>query len=211
MLASFYYSNVDKRIEFLKFIRLIIRESVKKMAVPKTRIADSESRQRHSAIEHMRHSVLDDVRQSSTTDSRDSTCTSHSTNHKLDNRYSMNLDSERLTIPDLDHQGGRSRTFGDLADLTDGDPLNIRNTSVNSVDSDTSQNSGARLVYSSQDPIAYSSKGSLSYIDSTSPIWEKRESTDDEMLTKISTSTSVSESRRTLRITELYVNTATEC
>lgn len=204
---------MDKRVDFLKYMRLIIRESVKKMTVPKARLPETQLRLRHTAaIDQLRHSMLDGHARHSVTTEGDSssTTTSSSTNHKIDNRYSMNLDSERLTIPDLDHQGGRSRTFGDLVDLTDGHPLSIRNTSINSVDSDASHGSGAKLVYSSQDPVAYSSKGSLDHIEAGSPIWEKR--SDGFVIDNSQISMpSVDDSRRTLKIHELYVNTATEC
>lgn len=204
-------------------MRQIIRDSVKRMTVPKCRPAlqdNTQVRLRHSAvISQTRRTHLDStqMRHSVTTDLREDTgavrqsAKSH-TAHQPDNRYSMNLDSGRLTLPDPDLQAQRSRTFGDLVDLRDGDVLNIRNASKNSVSSDTSHGSGAVLVYSSQDPIAYSSKGSLTYYgggEPGSPVWEKRS---DSLITESMTHSQYkADSARNSKIHEIYMNTATEC
>lgn len=243
-------------------MRQIIRESVRRMTVPKSKTStvptDSvQMRLRHSHIEQTtsRHSVIDSVPPHHTrlsTLSADYTTdpsavnnpssyahTSHQiphhTSHRLtDNRYSMNLDSDKLTLPDLDTQGGRSRTYGDLLDLTDSTMLN--HCSKTSVGSDGG--SAARLVYSSQDPIAYNSRSSLDNNNSNtttrpqSPVWQRRGSTDYEegdnspSLTvsapvdmsnyppPVSAPAVSSEGvvmRRSLKIHEVYMNTATEC
>lgn len=203
------YSNVEKRNDFLKHMRIIIRESVKKMAVPKQKPVDTEVRLRHSVIDHTRHSVVEPrLRHSVTTDLRAHSNMAATSLNLHDNRYSMNLDCEKLTIPELDQ---RSRTFGDLVDLHDGGGLSLRHTSKNSVNSDTSHGSGAVLVHTSQDPMTYSSKGSLDYVEPSSPVWEKRSGSPSNLDSLSHTRTQSGESRRSMKIHEYYINGATEC
>ena len=131
-----YYSNVEKRSEFLKYMRQIIRESVRRMTVPKNKASTvptdnvqlrlrhsniEQTTTRHSAIEstsphHARHSTLSADYYIDTAVNNPPTNYAPVPHRLTDNRYSMNLDSEKLTLPDLDTQGGRSRTYGDLVD-----------------------------------------------------------------------------------------------
>ena len=244
-------------------MRQIIRESVRRMTVPKNkastvptdhvqlRLRHSDIEQtttRHSAIEstlphHARHSTLSADYYIDTAVNNPPTNYAPVPHRLTDNRYSMNLDCEKLTLPDLDTQGGRSRTYGDLLDLTDSTILNhCSKTSV------SSESGSARLIYSSQDPIAYSSRSSLDNGTTTnvsaatttpaSPVWQRRSSStssDDNTnpstagaaaisnpvtnshpfsATALSTTTGAAEGvvmRRSLKIHEVYMNTATEC
>lgn len=189
---------MDNRSEFLKYIRQTIRDSVRKMTIPKTRHIERESN-RH------RHSVNTD---SSLSTYHDPEPTSHlPVSTKQDNnRHSMNIDVEKLSIPDL--HNGRSRTYGDLA--FNDKLLECRNMSRNSVSSDISQGSqgAARLVYSSQDPLSYhSSKSSLDCTDS--PVWQKRSDSSSESIENGYRPSA--DDKRSLRIHGVYIDTATEC
>ena len=242
-------------------MRQIIRESVRRMTVPKNKASTvptdnvqlrlrhsniEQTTTRHSAIEstsphHARHSTLSADYYIDTAVNNPPTNYASVPHRLTDNRYSMNLDSEKLTLPDLDTQGGRSRTYGDLLDLTDSTILNhCSKTSV------SSESGSARLIYSSQDPIAYSSRGSLDNGATTnvsaqtttpaSPVWQRRSSStssDDNTnpstaaaisnpvtnshpfsAIALSTTTGAAEGvvmRRSLKIHEVYLNTATEC
>lgn len=238
-LCDYVSRDVEKRSEFLKHMRQIIRESVRRMTVPmrKTSAIPTDSlevRLRHSNIEQtdssseissvtsrpMRHSVIDNMTYTHTT----------KPDTRYDNRYSMNLDSEKLTLPHLDNQGGRSRTYGDLLDLNEGTALNHKNLSKTSLGSDVSQGSGAKLVFSSQDPLKYSTKGSYDsmyrdgggadYSGGTppSPVWQKRSvnisednssSSEDIILPRLLLKTI--ENKGSLKIQKMYIDNATEC
>jgi len=194
--------TTDRRGEFLKHIRQIIRDSVRKMIVPRQRAADNSDavRLRHSATTESHLSNRDSLPPSS------NNSTSSKGSKKLpDNRYSMNLDGERILSSDL--QQARSRTFADLAELEGATTAGLGGaTSKNSVSSDASQGSGARLVHSSQDPLAYASRGSLE--TGTESPWERRV---EEEAFNFPGAVRNDNARHSLDLHGIYEQSVTEC
>lgn len=199
MCAALTYRNVDERSEFLRNIRQAIRDSVKRMAVPKHKSSSKSSRNRHSMNP-------DSILNYGDNDSQSTSSSSRASGNKHDHRFSMLVDFDRVNIPDL--QASRSRTYGDLIAFNDSQLLGTMSASRNSVSSDVSQSGSARLVHSSQDPIAYSSKTSLDYNDYGTPIWQRRSDSSSDSL---GSETGLSSLDKSMRLRGEQLNVATEC